>query len=106
MIETGSIFQTTSDTEVILQLVARSRKEKTVHKIIDALSHIQGAYALVMMTNKKLIGVKDPYGIRPLVIGKLKNSYVFASETCALDIIGAKFIREVENGEIVYVEYD
>ena len=61
---------------------------------------------LVIMTNKKLIGVRDPYGIRPLVIGKLKNSYIFASETCALDIIGAKFIREVENGEIVYVDKD
>ena len=63
-------------------------------------------YALVMLTQKSLIGVRDPYGIRPLIIGKLKNSYVLASETCALDIIGAKFIREVENGEIVLIEND
>ena len=67
---------------------------------------IQGGYALVLMTNKKLVGVRDPFGIRPLVIGKLKDSYIFASETCALDIVGASFIREVENGEIVFIEYN
>jgi len=71
---------------------------------VDAIFQIQGGYALVMLTQKKLIGVRDPFGIRPLVIGKLKNSYVLASETCALDIIGAKFIRDVENGEIVLIE--
>ena len=65
---------------------------------------IQGGYALVMLARDLLIGVRDPFGIRPLVIGKLKDSYVFASETCALDIVGAKFVREVENGEIVYIE--
>ena len=80
------------------------KREKTIEKIIDAIFQIQGGYALVMLAQNILIGVRDPHGIRPLVIGKLKNSYVFASETCALDIIGAKFIREVENGEIVYVE--
>jgi amidophosphoribosyltransferase len=74
--------------------------------VVDAIFQIQGGYALVMLTQKSLIGVRDPYGIRPLVIGKLKNSYVFASETCALDIIGAKFIRDVENGEIVIIEND
>ena len=79
---------------------------KTIDKIIDAIFQIQGGYALVMMTQNTLIGVRDPYGIRPLVIGKLKNSYVLASETCAFDIIGAKFVREVENGEIVYIEND
>ena len=68
------------------------------------LFQIQGGYSLVIMTNKKLIGVRDPFGIRPLVIGKLKDSYIFASETCALDIVGAKFIREIENGEIVVIE--
>ena len=73
-------------------------------KIIDALFQIQGGYALVMLAKDLLIGVRDPFGIRPLVIGKLKDSYVFASETCALDIIGAKYVRDVENGEIVYVE--
>ncbi len=106
MVEEGSIFYTTSDTETIVKLIAKSKRPKTIDKVIDALFQIQGGYALVMMTQNTLIGVRDPYGIRPLVIGKLKNSYVFASETCAFDIIGAKFIREVENGEIVYVEND
>ena len=106
LVQEGAIFYTTSDTEVIVQLIAKSKRSKTIDKIIDAIFHVQGGYALVMMTKNTLIGLRDPYGIRPLVIGKLKNSYVFASETCALDIIGAKFIREVENGEIVYVEND
>jgi len=104
LVNEGAIFYTTSDTETIVQLVAKSKRQKTMDKIIDAIFHIQGGYALVMLTQNTLIGVRDPYGIRPLVIGKLKNSYVFTSETCALDIIGAKFLREVENGEIVYVE--
>ncbi len=106
LVKEGAIFYTTSDTEVIVQLIAKSKRLKTIDKIIDAIFHIQGGYALVMMTKNTLIGLRDPYGIRPLVIGKLKNSYVFASETCALDIIGAKFVREVENGEIVYIEND
>ena len=75
-----------------------------IDKIIDTLFQVQGGYALVMMSNKKLIGARDPLGIRPLVLGKIKNSYVLASETCAFDIIGAKFIREIENGEIVVIE--
>jgi amidophosphoribosyltransferase len=104
LVEDGAIFYTTSDTETIVQLIAKSKRNKTIDKIIDALFQIQGGYALVMLAQNMLIGVRDPYGIRPLVIGKIKDSYVFASETCALDIIGAKFIREVENGEIVYVE--
>ena len=106
LVEEGAIFYTTSDTETIVQLIAKSKRLKTIDKIVDAIFQIQGGYALVMLTQKSLIGVRDPYGIRPLVIGKLKNSYVFASETCALDIIGAKFIREVENGEIVLIEND
>ena len=106
LVEEGAIFYTTSDTEVIVQLIAKSKRSKTIDKIVDAIFHIQGGYALVMMTKNTLIGLRDPYGIRPLVIGKLKNSYVFASETCALDNIGAKFVREVENGEIVYIEDD
>jgi amidophosphoribosyltransferase len=106
MVEEGSIFYTTSDTETIVKLIARSKRVKTIDKVIDALFQIQGGYALVVMTQNILIGVRDPYGIRPLVIGKLKNSYVLASETCALDIIGAKFIREVDNGEIVCIEND
>ena len=103
LVKNGSIFQTTSDTETIVQLIAKSKRTKVIDKIIDALFKIQGGYALTILTNKKLIGIRDPYGIRPLVIGKLNKSYVFASETCALDIIGAKFIRQVENGEIVII---
>jgi len=106
LVEEGAIFYTTSDTETIVQLVAKSKRKKTIDKIIDAIFKIQGGYALVMLTQNSLIGVRDPFGIRPLIIGKLKNSYVLASETCALDIIGAKFIREVENGEIVLIEND
>ncbi len=104
LVKDGAIFRTTSDTETIVQLIAKSKRLKIIDKIIDALFQIQGGYALTMITNKKLIGVRDPLGIRPLVLGKLKNSYVLASESCALDIIGAKFIREVENGEIVVIE--
>jgi len=106
LVEDGAIFHTTSDTETIVQLIAKSKRNKTIDKVVDALFQIQGGYALVMLTQNTLIGVRDPFGIRPLVIGKLKNSYVFTSETCALDIIGAKFIRDVENGEIVYIEND
>ena len=104
LVKEGAIFRTTSDTETIVQLIAKSKRVRFKDKLIDALFQIQGGYSLVIMTNKKLVGIRDPYGIRPLVIGKLNNSYIFASETCALDIIGAKFIREVENGEIVIIE--
>ena len=106
LVKDGAIFYSTSDTEVIVQLIAKSKRSTTVEKITDAIFQIQGGYALVMLAQNKLIGVRDPLGIRPLVIGKLKNSYVLASETCALDIIGAKFLREVENGEIVVIEND
>ena len=104
LVKDGAIFRTTSDTETIVQLIAKSKRDKIVDKLIDTLFQIKGGYALVIMTNKKLIGVRDPFGIRPLVIGKLKDTFVLASETCALDIVGAKFIREVENGEIVVIE--
>ncbi|WP_072090177.1 amidophosphoribosyltransferase [Candidatus Pelagibacter communis] len=104
LVEDGAIFYTTSDTETIVQLIAKSKRPKTIDKVIDAIFQIQGGYALVMLTQNSLIGVRDPYGIRPLVIGKLGNSYVLASETCAFDIIGAKYVREVENGEIVLIE--
>ncbi len=104
LVKEGAIFRTTSDTETIVQLIAKSNRNKIIDKIIDALFQINGGYSLIMMTNKKLIGARDPHGIRPLVIGKLKDSYIFTSETCALDIVGAKFIREIENGEIVVVE--
>jgi amidophosphoribosyltransferase len=104
LVKEGAIFRTTSDTETIVQLIAKSKRDKFLDKLIDALFQIQGGFSLVLMTNKKLVGVRDPFGIRPLVIGKLKNSYILASETCALDIVGATFIREVENGEIVVIE--
>ena len=106
LVEDGAIFYTTSDTETIVQLIAKSKRPKTIDKVVDAIFQIQGGYALVMLTQNSLIGVRDPYRIRPLVIGKLGNSYVLASETCALDIIGAKFVRDVENGEIVLIEND
>ena len=104
LVKDGAIFRTTSDTETIVQLIAKSKRDKFTDKLIDALFQIQGGYSLVLMTNKKLVGVRDPYGIRPLVIGKLKESFIFASETCALDIVGANFVREVDNGEIIIIE--
>ena len=104
LVDEGAIFYTTSDTETIVQLIARSKRKKTIDKIVDAIFQIQGGYSLVMLPQTSLVGVRDPYGIRPLVIGKLNNSYVLSSETCALDIIGAKFVREVDNGEIVLIE--
>ena len=103
LVDKGAIFQSTSDTEIIIQLIAKSRRTNFVDKLIDALFQIQGGYSLVVMTGKKLIGVRDPFGIRPLVLGDLDGSPILTSETCSLDIIGAKFIREIENGEIVII---
>jgi amidophosphoribosyltransferase len=103
LIRKGAICQSTSDTEVVLHLVARSLRSRFVDRFIDALMQIEGAYSFVGLTNKKLIGARDPLGIRPLVIGELNGCPILASETCALDIIGAKFIRDVENGEIVMI---
>ncbi len=106
LISKGAICQSTTDTEAIIHLVARSSKGLFVEKFIEALLQLEGAYALVGMTNKKLIGARDPLGIRPLVLGRLDDAYVLASETCALDIIGADFVREVENGEVVVITKD
>ena len=106
LVHQGAIFQSTSDTETILQLVARSKRGRTIDRLIDALFQTQGAYSLVVLTNKKMIGARDPLGIRPLVLGDLDGSPVLASETCALDIIGAQFVRDVENGEIVVINED
>tara|TARA_B100001123_G_scaffold240217_1_gene268754 strand:+ start:18881 stop:20362 length:1482 start_codon:yes stop_codon:yes gene_type:complete len=106
LIKKGSIFQSTSDTETILQLVARSDADRTVNRLVDALMQISGAWSLVVLTNKKLIGARDPFGIRPLVMGELDGGKILASETCALDIIGAKFIREIEPGEIIIITED
>lgn len=102
----GALFQATSDTEVILHLVARSRKRRIVERFIDALLQIEGAYALVCLADDVMIGARDPLGIRPLVLGKLHGAFVLASETCALDIVGAEFVREIENGEIVTITKD
>lgn len=103
LIKQGAIFQSTSDTEAFLHLVARSPKGRIVERFIDALRMLEGAYSLVALTNKKLIGARDPLGIRPLILGELNGAYILCSETCALDIIGAKFVREVENGEVVVI---
>ncbi len=103
LVSEGAIFQSTSDSEVILHLIARSRKGKVVDRFIDALSQVEGGYALVALTNKKLIGVRDPLGIRPLVLGELNGRGVFASETRALDMIGAQFVRDVAHGEMVVI---
>ena len=103
LVRDGAITQSTSDTEVILHLAVRSRKPRIIERFIDALQAIQGAYAIVALTNKKLIGARDPLGIRPLVLGELDGRYMLASETCALDIIGARFVRDIENGEIVVI---
>src|SRR5690242_9545754 len=101
LVREGAMMQSTTDTEVILHLVARSHKPRFVDRFIDAIREIEGAYSLVGMTNKKLIGARDPLGIRPLVLGKLDGCPILASETCALDIIGAQYVRDIENGEVV-----
>ncbi len=106
LVNDGAIFQSTSDTEVILHLVARSRRPRLIERFIEALRQIEGAYSLVCLSNKKLIGACDPLGIRPLVLGELDGCYILASETCALDTIGARFIRDIENGEIVVISED
>ncbi len=103
LISSGAICQSTSDTEVILHLISRSQRRRIVERFVDALRQIEGAYALVCLTNDMLIGARDPIGIRPLVLGRLGSAYVLASETCALDIVGAEFVREIENGEIVTI---
>lgn len=103
LVKEGAIFQSTSDTEVLLHLLARSKKREFVSRFTEAVLQIEGAFALTCLTNKKLVGVRDPLGIRPLLLGRLGESWVLASETCAFDIVGAEFIREIENGEIVVI---
>jgi len=104
LVQRGCLFQSTSDTETIIHLIAISEYGRVVDRITDALSQIEGAYSLIAMTQKKLIGVRDPYGVRPLVIGRLGDSHILTSETCALDIIGADFVRDVEPGEIIVID--
>ncbi len=103
LVREGALCQSTTDTEVIVHLVARSRKARMIDRFIDAIRQIEGAFSLVALTNKKLIGARDPLGIRPLVLGELDGRYILASETCALDIIGARFVRDVQNGEVVVI---
>ena len=102
--EEGSIFRGTSDSEVIVHLIVKSKKRKFLERLMDALSKLKGAYSLLVMTNKKLIAIRDPWGFRPLCMGELDGSPVFASETCAFDLIGARYIRDVEPGEVVLIE--
>jgi len=104
LVTEGSIFQSTTDTEVIIHLIANSKKMKVVDCLVDSMSKVIGAYSLVALTSKKMIGMRDPFGVRPLVLGKLDNSYILSSESCALDIIGATFERDVEPGEVIVVD--
>jgi amidophosphoribosyltransferase len=104
LVNRGCLFQSTTDTEVIVHLIAISEQNTVVDRLIDALRQVVGAYSLVAMTNSAIIGVRDPMGVRPLVLGKLEDAYILASETCALDIIGAEFIRDIAPGEVVVID--
>ncbi len=104
LVDRGCLFQSTSDTETIIQLIAISEYGRVIDRLTDALSQVEGAYSLVAITQKKLIGARDPWGIRPLILGRIGDSYVLTSETCALDIIGADFVRDIESGEIVIID--
>src|SRR5919106_6926403 len=101
LVRQGAIFQTNSDTEVVVHLFARSREDGAEAAIIDAISQVRGAFSFVMMTKDRVIGVRDPPGFRPLALGRLGDSHVICSETCAMDLIGATYVRDVEPGEIV-----
>jgi amidophosphoribosyltransferase len=103
LVRAGAIFQTSSDSEVVVHLFARSRGDGAEAAIIDALSQVRGAFSFVMMTKDRLIGVRDPHGFRPLAIGRLKDAWVICSETCAMDLIAADYVRDVEPGEVVIV---
>ncbi len=106
LVKRGAIFQSTSDTETIVHLVARAEGDNVKERLVLALNQLKGAYSLVACTENQIMGVRDPYGIRPLVLGRLGDSYIFASETCALDIIGADYLRDVEAGEMVVINAD
>lgn len=106
LIERGSIFQSSSDSECIVHLMARSIQKNIPERLKDALRRVEGAFSVVAMTRTKLIGVRDPHGVRPLMLGRIGDGWVLASETCALDIVGADFLREVEPGEMVVITND
>ena len=103
LVDTGSLFQSSSDTEIIVHLVARSHQDTVIDRLIDAIKQIEGAFSLVCIAEDMLIGVRDPHGVRPLVLGKQGEAFVLASETCALDIVGASFVRDVAPGEMVVI---
>ena len=103
LVRTGAIFQTNSDTEVVVHLFARSREEGVEGAVVDAISQVRGAFSFVMMSRDRVIGVRDPHGFRPLALGRLRDAWVVCSETCALDLIGATYVRDVEPGEVVIV---
>jgi amidophosphoribosyltransferase len=103
LVRRGSLFQSTSDTEVIVHLIATSLKRTVEDRMIDALRQVEGAYSLVAISQDGIMGVRDPLGVRPLVLGKLGDAWILASETCALDIIGAEFVRDVEPGELIII---
>jgi len=104
LVRRGSLFQSTSDTEVIVHLIATSLKESVEERLIDALRQVQGAYSLVALSQEGVLAVRDPLGVRPLVLGRLGDAWIIASETCALDIIGATFVRDVEAGELIVID--
>lgn len=103
LVKNGALFQSTSDTEVIIHLIARSKQNNLEARLIEALKKVEGAYSLVVMAEDKIIGVRDPYGVRPLVLGKYKGAYILASETCALDIVSADYVRDILPGEMVSI---
>jgi amidophosphoribosyltransferase len=102
----GSIFQSNMDTEVIVHLIALSHENSTLERLISALRRVEGSYSLLLLTDKEMIAVRDPHGFRPLVLGKLKDSFVVASETCAFDLVEASYVREIEPGEILHISKD
>src|ERR1700749_1093497 len=106
LVREGAMMQSTTDTEVILHLVARSHRHRFIDRFIEGLRALEGSYAFVGLTTKKLVGARDPLGIRPLVLGKLDGCPILASETCALDILGAQYVRDVENGEVLVLDED
>jgi amidophosphoribosyltransferase len=103
LVKRGCLFQSTTDTEVIVHLIAISSLSNVIDRMVDALRQIQGAYSLVALTNDRLIGARDPLGVRPLILGRLDGAHIVVSESCALDIIGAEFVRDVEPGELVII---
>jgi amidophosphoribosyltransferase len=106
LVEAGSLFQSTSDTEVIVHLIARSQGQSIIDRVVDALREVEGAWSLVGLYDDGIIGGRDPLGVRPLVLGRLDGAWILASETCALDILGADFVRDIEPGEVVVIDVE